>query len=261
MPAGLFAQPEAKYQVAVEELWCQRDSNRIYGQLFRPQGTEGALPLVIVSHGFGGSHLFGIPYAQVLAGQGFLCYTFDFCGGGNHSRSDGKTTQMSIFTERDDLEAVLSQLRSLPEVDTTRITLMGESQGGLVTALAGADCDRDIHSMVLFYPAFCIPDDARSRFPNREELPDEGEIWGVRLGRVYSENLYDFDVYAGIGRFRKPVLLLHGDKDPIVNVSYAHRAAATYADVEYHILKGAAHGFPGAYYQQALDYVLKFLKR
>ena len=90
-----------------EEVWCQRGTNRIYGILYRPQGLSGRLPLVIISHGFGGSHSFGRPYAEALAAEGYMCYAFDFCGGGNSSRSDGATTDMSVFTERADLKAVI----------------------------------------------------------------------------------------------------------------------------------------------------------
>lgn len=251
----------AQHRVTTEDTWCQRDSLRIYGKIYRPEGISGQLPLIVIAHGFGASHEFGQPYAEALAAEGYLCYCFDFCGGGNRSRSDGKTTQMSIFTERDDLTAVLTQMRQRTDVDTAHVVLLGESQGGLVSAMTAAARPELVERIILFYPAFCIPDDSRRRFPNRADLPDEGELWGMRLGRVYCEGLYDYDVYADIARFTKPVLMLHGDRDDIVPIAYADRAAATYRDVEYHVINGSGHGFHGPHRQQAIQAVVNFLKQ
>lgn len=247
--------------VTNEELWCQRGENRIYGILYRPATSEGRLPLVVISHGFGGSHSFGRPYAEALAAKGYLCYTFDFCGGGNSSRSDGKTTDMSIFTERADLEAIIDQMKQRQDVDAGRITLMGESQGGMVSAITASDRIADVQSLVLFYPALCIPDDAKQRYPSLSDVPESHNMWGVQIGRAYYEGLYDFDVYAEIGKFGKPILLLHGDQDDIVNISYAERAAQTYPDVEYHVMTGAGHGFSGSTQTQAISYVEAFLEK
>lgn len=255
------AQTQTANGVTSEELWCQRGSNRIYGIMYRPENASGRLPLVIISHGFGGSHSFGSPYAEALAAKGYLCYTFDFCGGGNSSRSDGSTTEMSIFTERADLEAIIDQMKQRQDVDASRITLMGESQGGMVSAITASDRVSDIHDIILFYPALCIPDDAKNRYPSFSDVPERSSLWGVQIGRTYYEGLYDFDVYAEIQKFEKPVLLLHGDRDDIVNISYAERAAQTYKDVEYHIMSGAGHGFSGSSQTQAINYAAAFLSK
>lgn len=250
------------YQVqamTTDTLWCEREGKKIFGILHRPAKTEGKLPLVIISHGFGGTHEWGVPYAEALTQQGFLVYCFDFCGGGNYSQSDGTTDEMSIITERDDLKAVLQRLHSLPEVDCQHITLMGESQGGIVTALAAAEVEADIHDIILFYPAFSIPVDTHRRYPTRADIPDGGEIWGVKLGRIYAEDIYDLDPYATIALFQKPVLILHGDSDRIVPIAYGERAARTYKNVEYHVLNGVDHGFYGLPQWLAIQLVQEFL--
>ena len=43
--------------------------------------------------------------------MGYLCYTFDFNGGGRESLSAGATTDMSVLTEQADLNAVIDQLK------------------------------------------------------------------------------------------------------------------------------------------------------
>ena len=250
-----------EYVVATEDLWCQRGTNRIYGVLYRPQNAGSKLPLVIMAHGFGGTHGNVRAYAEAVSRKGFLCYCLDFCGGGNGSRSDGSTTEMSIFTEREDLTAVVGQLKSLPEVDSSRIILMGESQGGMVSAITASQMPDDILCLALFYPAFCIPDDAKRRYPTPDDIPASSSLWGTQLGRTYYEDLYDFDVYTEIAKFNKPVLLLHGNRDNIVDISYSQRASETYQQVEYHVLQGAGHGFSGSSQTQAINYLQDWLVR
>ncbi len=246
----------------VEDLWCKRDNKSIYGRLYRPDQPLEKMPLIIISHGFGGNSQWGIPYAEELTKQGYMVYCFDFCGGGNRSKSDGKTWEMSIMTEREDLKAVLSQMRQRSDVDTQRITLMGESQGGIVTALTAAEVEKDIHNVILFYPAFSIPDDTHLRYPNLADIPqDGGEIWGMKLGKCYAEDIYDLDPYKVVANFQKPVLIIHGDSDRVVNVSYSDRAAQTYKNVEYYVLHGIDHGYNGMSQWLAIQLVKEYLNK
>ena len=55
------------YAYETQELWAQRDENRIYGLIYIPQNAGEEMPAVIISHGFGGSHRSGAQYAQALA--------------------------------------------------------------------------------------------------------------------------------------------------------------------------------------------------
>ena len=74
---------------------CSRDGLTIRGTEYRPEGD--CLPPVIVSHGFMANQSSVRHYAKRLA------QCFDFCGGGLLSKSDGRTTDMTIFTEQADL--------------------------------------------------------------------------------------------------------------------------------------------------------------
>lgn len=80
--------------------------------------------------------LLGRHYAEFLVGLGFAAFTFDFAGGCVlGGKSDGRTDEMSVLTEADDLCAVLDHVRRLPYVDRSKVSLMGCNQGGLVSAL------------------------------------------------------------------------------------------------------------------------------
>lgn len=247
------------YEVTTTDLWTQRGSNRIYGRLYSPQGITGKLPLVIFSHGFGGSHNDLSAYAERMAQMGCLAYTFDFCGGSNSSRSDGSTTEMSVLTERSDLEAIIDYFKTREDVDASQITLAGASQGGFVSALTAADRPADVHSLVLFYPALCIVDDAHSRWSSYESITSSS-LWGTRLGAIYYQDAWNIDVYTDIAKYTGSVLLIHGTADNIVNISYADLAAKTYAEVEYHQIQGAGHGFSGSNRTTSINYMEIFME-
>ncbi len=44
-------------------------------------------------------------------------YIFDFCGGGNNSKSDGVTTEMTIFTEKENVEDITATVKGWDFVD------------------------------------------------------------------------------------------------------------------------------------------------
>lgn len=241
-----------------EELWLSNGNKRIFGVLYRPDGVEKA-PLVVVSHGFGGSYQFGAAYAEALAPKGYAVYCYDFCGGSNFSRSDGNTADMSIFTEKEDLKAVIKGLCEKEFIDPEHIILIGESQGGMVSALTAAECRDAIERLILIYPAFCIKDDWVKMYPALEDMPEEVDFWGIKLSHKYLEGLYELDVYATASQYEGPVAIFHGDQDPVVNVSYARQAQAAYKQATLTVLPGEGHGFSPEAQQKVIADILKLL--
>ena len=244
------------YAYETQELWAQRDENRIYGLIYIPQNAGEEMPAVIISHGFGGSHRSGAQYAQALAERGYVVYCFDFCGGSPGSRSDGSTLEMSLFTEQADLEAVIAMVRALDYVDADNLFLLGTRQGGVVSALAGAAHPQDIRGMVLLYPAFVMVDEANARFQSAADIPETYFFMWMEVGRAYFEPLLDYDIYAEIAAYTNDVLLIHGDADSIVPLSYSERAAEVYPSAQLLVIPGAGHGFSGADAQQAIAAIL-----
>jgi hypothetical protein len=246
------------YTFTTEELKLQSGNNQVYGILYRPDGVKKA-PLVIISHGFGGTHQFGTAYAEALAPQGYAVYCYDFCGGSNFSRSEGKTSEMSIFTEADDLKAVMDQLSEKEYIDPKHIILMGESQGGMVSSLVAAERPDRVERLLLIYPAFCIKDDWVKMYPSVADMPKEVDFWGMKLGHPYLEGLYDLDVYGTIAKYEGPVAIFHGDQDQVVNISYAQRAQEAFQNCTLTILPGEGHGFKPEAQAQVIDAVKKLL--
>lgn len=224
------------------EIKIPHHGRRVDGRAYPPEG-EGRFPVVIMSHGYNSHHLDMEHIAKYLVtnGIGAVCYTF--CGGTLRDQSGFPTTEMTLFTEEEDLLAVLDEVRCWDWVDTERIYLFGSSQGGMVSALAAEERSDQIKGMILQYPAFCIADDWRKKFPLKEDIPEEIVLWDMTLGRVFAESIHDFVLEERTGGFDKKVLFIHGTDDDVVPISYSEKAAKRYLNARLEAFPGEGHGF------------------
>lgn len=184
---------------------------------------------------------------------------FDFCGGGYGSRSDGDVLDMSVLTEKADLEAVLEEVQTWEFVDVDSIYLMGNSQGGFVTAMTAAEHQDDIRAVILVYPGFSLYDNVHAMFDSPEEVPETHRLLGMRLGQRYFVDMWDQEPYALIQEYGKDILLIHGSRDSIIPIAYSDRLAETVDNVEYHVIQGADHGYLGEDFELAVSYITNFL--
>ncbi|MBQ6567443.1 MAG: ASCH domain-containing protein [Treponema sp.] len=259
-----------------KELWVKRGDKDIYCLFYIPSadewGTEAAgrrFPLIILGHGYQGCYRNNLNCAERYAAQGFAVCSFDFCGGTDHARSSGPTDEMSIITERDDMIAVFEAAQKLEFVDSCNIILWGESMGGYVAALAGAELAGRAEApaaLVLFYPAFNIRDEALADHKTKENIQPRVRR-GIRLGKCFAEDIWDTDPYSVIGKYNGPVLILHGTADDVVPPEYSVRAKKVYDEArpqgtaELIWIDGAGHGFFGRTGAHADSLVTGWLKR
>lgn len=102
-------------------------------------------------------------------------------------------------------------------------------------------------------------DDAKERFGSAEDIPDTYYNMWMTVGRVFAEDLLDYDIYGAISAYRRDVLLIHGDADGIVPLSYSEKAVEAYDSARLEVLPGAGHGFSGEDAGQATDWMLEYL--
>jgi len=243
-----------------EGIWIDNGRDRqIYGILSKPATKGARQPLAIISHGFNGNHHGGRAYFEALNALGYQVFSFDFPCGSVGSRSDNNTMNMSIYDEQSDLQAIVDFFKQQSDVDSDNIVLIGESQGGLVTALTAASMRNDIKAAVLVFPALCIPDDWNKRYPTVEEIPDTTRMWNVPLGRRYFLELRDMNVFKAIKPYKGPVLIVQGDKDPVVSMDDSRRAVKGYKKARLHVIPGAGHGFNPVQQQESLREITTFL--
>ena len=244
---------------------CKRGDLTIRGTEYRPEGEK--LPVAIVCHGFMAWQDTVRQYAKELARLGYCAYCFDFCGGSvmKKGKSDGATTDMSVLTEVQDLEAVIEYVQSLPYTGN-ELLLMGCSQGGFVSALVAAKHPELVNRLVLFYPALCIPDDARAgkmmlaKF-DPKNIPERLNCGPMKLGRCYVADVIEMDPIQEISAYRGPVLIVHGTKDNIVKLDYSWQAQRAYPNAKLHIIEGGAHGFGKKHDAIAIAHLKRFAQR
>lgn len=249
-----------RYDYKTKEMHCKNNGQDIYGLAYIPEGGTD-FPLVIFAHQLGATHAAGEGYAAALAALGTAVYIFDFCGGGVDSHSNGEITEMSILTEAEDLEAVLETARSWEFVDERKIVLLGASQGGVASAITAARHREEVAGLILLYPAFMIFDRIHAQFGALENVPEKFRFldW-VDVGRRYAADIWDVAVYDTIRAYDGPVLLIHGGKDTIADLSYSERAAQVYADARLCVIGRAGHIFYGRSFRDSVSLIADHLR-
>ena len=260
-----LAQPEgeaAMHTYSTQEIWVQNGGLRIYGIAYVPE-TDGKKPLVIFSHELGNDHTSGVRYAERLAEAGYAAYVFDFCGGtvgGN--RSDGSNKGMSILTEASDLTAVLESAKSWEFVDPNKIVLLGGSMGGLVTTVVGCTHQDEIAGMILMYPALSAKvDGGMEKYPTKDDVPEDVSLFGgwIHVGKNYITDLWDVDFDRLLSSYQGHMLLLHGDRDGTVPISWSEHAKEIIPDCEFYVIQGGGHEFFGQPFEDTMSHILPYL--
>ena len=252
----------------IKKFECNRDRFTIRGTLYRPERDN--LPIAIVSHAFLCDQRSTRHYARALAEMGYAAFCFDFVGGSARSRSSGRLRDMTIFTEIEDLKTVIRFAQEQSCTDESRVTLMGCSQGAFVSALTAVEMQETVENLILFYPALCIPEDARKgqmlffSFDPKNIPPlikAKGKL--LRLGRDYAASVMDMDAYAAIRNYKGSVFLVFGSEDEVVPAECFAEAEKVYresgADIDSRCIYGAKHGFTPEEDVTALDAVTRFL--
>lgn len=225
-----------------EKIRINHHERNINGTFYRPE-QERKFPIVIFSHGFNGHETDFAVTAQYYAENGIGSVCYNFCGGSLRDTSGFATTQMSLLTEKEDLLAVIAEVRTWDCCEEENVYLFGASQGGMVSALVAEEKESEIRGLILLYPALCIPEDWRAHFPKEEDIPETYELWGVPLGRAYFEAARELDIKKELGGYKKPVLIMHGVKDGVVPIRYSEWAATKYPNARLELFEKEGHGF------------------
>ena len=125
---------------------------------FRPPGA-GPFPVVIINHGKSSGNTKFQPRARYEAParefvqrgylvvvpmrQGFSKSSGSYIGGGCNVESNGRV-------QAEDVTAVLAYLKTLPDADTSRVLVVGQSHGGLTTLAFGTLPSPGVKGLVNF---------------------------------------------------------------------------------------------------------------
>lgn len=122
---------------------------RCDGDLYLPDGITDP-PVVIMAHGMAAQKDFRLPmFAERFVEKGMAAFLFDYRTFG---KSDGTPRQIvDPFRHVQDWKAAIAHVRSLPDVDGSRIALWGSSFSGGHVITCAAD-DPDIAAVVSQVP-------------------------------------------------------------------------------------------------------------
>lgn len=122
---------------------------QMIGMLHLPE-VPGPVPAVAIYHGFTGTkiepHRIFVKMARALNALGIAAVRFDFRGSGD---SEGDFADMTVTGEISDAVKILDFLAGLPEVDASRLGILGLSMGGAVAATV-AGIDERVKSLTLW---------------------------------------------------------------------------------------------------------------
>lgn len=243
--------PHPSYSAVKEVIVIPYKDQKIYGELVYPKEKK-ADTLIIGSHGFNGSLIYyrqGLGYR--MAQEGVAVYSYDFYNGSRHSKSGGTIEYMSAIDEKEQLETVFEYFKDKYK----NIVLAGESQGGLVTTLALNDIQDQVKAAILYYPAYVAVDHAKQRMQDGSNT-----LFKITFKSEYTKELASIDLDKMIENINVPTILIHGDKDRTVDVSYAYKAKELNPKIELHIIKDNDHGFTQNGRVEASGYVSEFMK-
>lgn len=224
----------------IHEIQIEHHGRAVQADVYIP--VDGTFPLIIFSHGYNGYKDDFKGSAQYFTKEGFGAITFTFCGSGARDTSSLKTTEMTLFTEREDLFAVMDYAKKIAGFNG-KLFLAGGSQGGMVSAMAAEARADELAGIALLFPAFNIPVDWKAMWPDDNAVPETIDWMGVKLGRNFVLSMRDLDIFANMTNFKSPVLLMHGTNDELVKIEYSERAAQTYPNAELIKYEGEGHGF------------------
>jgi len=238
---------DESYKYTRTKVNIQGENGNICGMLYLADTGEEKQQLVILSHGLATEMWHNINTAESLAKGGISVLMFDYCGGSIHSKSDMATTEMSVLTEKQDLNDVIDAVKTWSFVDPERIGVIGYSQGGLVAALTAVERD-DIYRLCLTYPAFPMVEEIKNTYTSATDIPETVNRNGMLVGSRYYRDIVELpfdDVIAYCAAYPQATLIIHGTADALVPYEYSVIANDQYPDSTLLTIENGQHGFTG----------------
>ncbi len=240
----------------IEERECvvlENDGQKIFGMLHRPYGRQVS-PAVVMCHGFAGQKIgkyrIYVLIAQRLAEMGIASLRFDFRGSGE---SEGNFADMTIESEVSDVQKCLEFVRNHPNIDSSRIGLLGNSFGGAIATLA-AGSDGHIQSLALLAALF----DSRqwqkqweALNQNKNDLVMQKELSRILDGNVpgpaFYQSFFKLNLKPSLALLDSvPLLHIYSEKDERIGIEQAEcykKCRENAANTQYLWLQKSDHDF------------------
>lgn len=280
IPGGQASQPSTDAPFDSEEVTFQNDDVTLAGTLTIPKGKTERLPAAVMISGSGVQNRDGNPggyfllklIAERLSSVGIAVLRHDDRWVGKSSKPTKPGSYRSFVN---DTKAAVEYLRGRKEIDQNRIMLVGHSEGGTTAAiiasedsriaaialLAGAmlsGLEKTLHEQTLYQMALMgmadpsdqekVPPIVRMITRQIEEAKAGKPNTHVAENYEYFRQHLALDLPAIFKQVRCPVLILQGERDPLVLAHHAVEVARLLAasgnkHVRLRILLNLTHSF------------------
>jgi fermentation-respiration switch protein FrsA (DUF1100 family) len=216
---GMFFFPYRDQMLSPEQLglkyedvdFLANDGTRLHAWFLPASGA--ALGTILFLHGNAENISTHIMSVRWLPAQGFNVFLLDYRG---YGASEGHP---SVEGVQEDVNAAMRTLLSRRDVNPDRIVVFGQSLGGSIAVynVAHSPYRRHIRALVV-ESAF-----ASYRAIAREKLAAFWLTWPLQypLSWTVSDEYSPSQTVAGVSPI--PLLIIHGDRDPIVPVDHGKR--------------------------------------
>jgi dipeptidyl aminopeptidase/acylaminoacyl peptidase len=227
------------------------DGSTLHARLYPAERPDGRV--ICWLHG-GPTDQWQVTFMPRLAywrDRGWSILVPDHRGSTGHGRAyqqalDGRWGELDVV----DTAAAIHHVHHTGVADPGRTVLMGSSAGGLTALLTAAHHPELVAAAVVLYPVSDLVDlSARSHRFERHSLEHlVGPLPAARDRYLARSPLHLADRLAAT-----PLLVLHGDADPVVpvdqSVALAERVLDAGGDVELRVYAGEGHGFRASQHQ------------
>jgi len=243
-----YGAPRGADYVAEEVSVTTASGLTLFGTLTLPKGAEGPLRAAVTVTGSGpqdrdeymphvGEYRPFRQIADTLGARGIAVLRLDDRGvNGSDAGPPGATS----YDLAEDVRAAVEYLKTRPEIDATRLALVGHSEGGVIAPMVAA-ADSTIAALVLLAgPAYTLERVGASgleaviaRSPSLSE--SEASDMRQRLARSSEQRAREdpwyraalvYDPLPTMRQVRSPVLLLQGDTDTQITPDQVDTLAA-----------------------------------
>ncbi|HSR66333.1 MAG TPA: alpha/beta hydrolase [Acidobacteriota bacterium] len=174
---------------------------------------------VLYFHGNAGNLSSWVEFLDSFHRQGYAVTAFDYRG---YGESSGRPSEQGLYR---DVDAVLKHYRSSLYIDGPPVIFWGRSLGGPVAAYAASL--HEPHALVL-----------EVTFPSKDSLIEDQ--WLFRALSPLAR--YQFATVEHLSRRTCPVLVIHGDRDPVVPLQQGQRLyEALRPPKQFYRVEGAEH--------------------
>lgn len=205
---------------------------------------------IIMIHGFADNkvehHRMFVKFARRMAKRGIGILRIDLIGSGD---SEGDFEDMTVSGEISQTLFVIDWLRGQPELNASKVGLLGYSLGGLVSTYAAVRA-KGIHTLALWAPIsegllnmvnyFGLEKVYSGLAGNTVCAPD-----GDAINGEFFKEIGRFDSAKELEKFEQPVLLVQGTKDQAALPVNAQRFEKAFRNPlsKVHYIDGAGHRF------------------